>query len=114
MGGPCYLPWNFETKHKPSNSELKNAINKLNKNWPSEENAVFNATKPYTFTGKKGRCLVCLAEETYTPPWGTWNSLSSDNSKRRAFTDYRKKINEIIKPLVVDHITFITAIKKAS
>src|SRR5215831_14752407 len=58
--------------------------------------------------GKKARRLVIYAEGIAIPPWGGWTYLSSDESKRRTFTQFRRAVNAALAPHQVDHIEFIT------
>ena len=61
---------------------------------------------PFLFAGAKGRNLVVVVEPGHTPPWGTWTTLSAVESERRTFTLFRKRVNEVIAPHEVDHVTF--------
>jgi len=67
-------------------------------------------TRPLAFTGKKARRLVICVEDTAIAPWGGWTCLSSDESKRRSFTQFRRAVNDAIAPHEVDHIEFITSV----
>ena len=63
-------------------------------------------TEPYMFSGRKRRRLVVLVRGAGTPPWGTWRSLSPVEAERRAFTEFRRRVNEIVAPHGVDHVEF--------
>jgi hypothetical protein len=54
-----------------------------------------------SFTGKKKRRLLVFADPQITPPWGSWFALAS-GAQRRAFTQFRKAVNDAISPLHVD------------
>jgi len=107
LGGPMYLPWDYTSKIRPSAEELEDALAKLIVNWANIIGKNFySVTEPIGFTGDKRRRLLVLVTTTENPPWGTWFSLAH-GEKRRSFTDFRKKINETINPLMVDHVDFI-------
>lgn len=50
--------------------------------------------------------LVVLVRGPGTPPWGSWQALSPVEAERRTFTEFRKRVNEIITPHGVDHVEF--------
>lgn len=104
--GRHYLPWNYDSKKIPSDEEVDSALNKLQQNWDFvAEKGLSEITKPLKFTGKKKRRLLVSADFNYNPPWGNWESLNPDES-RRSFTRLRKAVNDMISPLMVDHIDF--------
>ena len=106
-GGPMCRDWDFETKDRPSTEQLKNCMVMLTENWHKivgEELAPI--TCPVAFTGKKARRLLVFADENCEAPWGGWNSRSSEESKRRTFTRFRRSINKAVKPHEVDHVDF--------
>lgn len=106
LGGPMYLQWRSEPAAKPANDAANDALNKLSANWAmiSPELAAF--TKPSRFTGTKmRRLLVTVLQGAPSPPWGRWDRLANDQS-RREFTELRKRVNLTIAPLEIDHIDF--------
>jgi hypothetical protein len=87
--------------------EYQAAFAKLRAGWPEAIGASLAAiTEPYMFSGRKRRRLVVLVRGSATPPWGTWQSLSSIEAERRTFTEFRKRVNELIAPHGVDHVEF--------
>jgi hypothetical protein len=109
MGGPCYRPWDFEAKVRPSEDELAKHLEYLSVHWADIAGlALSTVTCPIAFTGKKARRLLMQAEDTATPPWGGWSHRSSDEAMRRMFTRFRSAVNKAIRPHEVDHIEFIT------
>lgn len=87
--------------------EYQAALSKLRAGWAEaigEELAAI--TEPYMFSGRKRRRLVVLVRGDGTPPWGTWQSLSAVEAERRTFTEFRKRVNELIAPHGVDHVEF--------
>lgn len=106
MGGPMFLDWNFEPRDTPTEEQVKHAIKLLKEHWAEIiGNELGSVTSPANFTGKRKRRLLVLANNTYTPPWGTWFELHNDE-RRRAFTHFRRAINSAIVPLHVDHVEF--------
>lgn len=98
--------WRSEPAAKPANDAANAALNKLSANWAmiSPELAAF--TKPSRFTGTKmRRLLVTVLQGAPSPPWGRWDRLANDQS-RRQFTELRKRVNLLIAPLEIDHIDF--------
>lgn len=108
MGGPCYRPWDFEAKVRPSNGELAHYLEYLFAHWSNIAGSVLSAvTLPLKFTGKKARRLLVQADGTAIPPWGGWSHRSSEEAERRTFTHFRNAVNQAIAPHEVDHIEFI-------
>jgi hypothetical protein len=108
FGGPCYRPWDFEAKERPSREDIATRLESLSAQWADIAGPNLGAaTRPLAFTGKKARRLVVSAEETAVSPWGDWTRLSSDESKRRTFTRFRRAVNAALAPHEVDHIDFI-------
>lgn len=107
LGGPMHHPWDFETKQKPGQQVLDTGLLRLRENWPDLAIGFATGTHPVGFSGNKARKLVVAVSEQVLPPWGTWDSLSNDEAKRRTFTAFRKAINEILHPHEVDHIDFV-------
>jgi hypothetical protein len=50
--------------------------------------------------------LLVSANFATNPPWGTWSKKSA-GEKGKAFTMFRRDINEAISPMEIDHIDFI-------
>jgi hypothetical protein len=114
MGGPCYRPWDFEAKVRPTNEELAKHLEYLSSHWAEiAGSALSTVTRPVAFTGKKARRLLASAEATAAPPWGGWTDRSSNEAKRRTFTRFRAAVNRAITPHEVDHIDFITNVEQA-
>jgi len=106
-----YTPFYHEMKHhpkayKPTKEEIQHALTELAKKWNELLDEEFSInTKPISFSGEKFRSLLVTYQSDYLPPWGSWTNHLS-NGKPSKFTELRRKVNEIIKPLVVDHIIF--------
>ena len=107
LGGPMYRSWDYSSKARPENEALSQAMQRLVNQWSFLAGGFSSHSRPLGFTGAKGRRLVVGVSSDDLPPWGTWDSLSTIESKRRTFTDFRQAVNRAIKPLEVDHIDFI-------
>ena len=106
LGGPMYLPWRFDSVARPSEQSVRAAFEALLNNWVSIAGELALFTQPSRFTGAKMRRLVVsVSQSAASPPWGQWNRLANDES-RRAFTELRRKVNTTIAPLEIDHIDF--------
>jgi hypothetical protein len=105
----AFRPYEFHTfdkKYKPTPDEIKAALQNLKKNWVSLFEEDFgNNTTPFSFSGKKSRSLLVSYKTNYLPPWGSWTNHLA-NGRPSKFTELRIKVNEIIKPVRVDHIIF--------
>jgi hypothetical protein len=102
LGGPTYCPWDFTSKTRPSEAEVGQALSVLTDGWCSIVGPpLASVTCPLSFTGKKKRRLLVFADPQITPPWGSWFALAS-GAQRRAFTQFRKAVNDAISPLHVD------------
>ncbi len=107
-GGPMLLPWRFEPAEKPSDEAAHAALALLVEQWPRIAGELAPHTKPVAITGEKMRRLVVAVSGTSPrPPWGNWDRLAEDES-RRAFTQFRRAINSVVAPLEIDHIDFHT------
>jgi hypothetical protein len=104
-----FRPYEFHTfdkKYKPTLDEIKTAVQNLEKNWETIWDVEFGInTKPILFSGKKSRSLLVSYKSNYSPPWGSWTNHLA-NGRPSKFTELRLKVNEIIKPVMVDHIIF--------
>lgn len=106
-----YTPFYHEMKHhpkacKPTREEVQKALVELTNNWNEILSDEFSRnTKPISFSGDKCRRLLVSYQSGYLPPWGSWTNYLA-NGKPSKFTELRSKVNELIKPLVVDHIVF--------
>jgi hypothetical protein len=110
MGGPCYRPWDLDSKQRPAPEDLARHLDSLSACWTDIAGPALTAiTRPVAFTGKKGRRLLVHAEETARPPWGGWSHLSGEEAQRRTFTRFRSAINQAIAPHEVDHVDFVAA-----
>jgi len=108
MGGPMYSAWNSEPRTAPGKVDLENALKMLTSTWAEIIGKDYsNTSMPHRFTGAKKRRLVVSVKANTKAPWGEWTSLRNDES-RRVFREFRKKVNDAIKPLEVDHIDFET------
>jgi len=108
LGGPIYLPWDYEEKPRPTQKDIEQYLSTLSLNWKTIVGEdLFSITKPFMFTGKKGRQLLVYYRCGFSPPWGGWSQLSEIESERRTFTDFRAAINKAISPHEVDHIEFV-------
>jgi len=109
MGGPCYRPWDFERKVRPSAEQLAKHFEYLRVHWADIVGSTLSSvTSPVAFTGKKARRLLVRADGAATPSWGGWSHRSSDETMRRTFTHFRSAVNKEIAPHEVDHIEFVT------
>ena len=107
IGGPMFLPWRFTAARKPTAAEVRAAEDLLRRDWENVAGLLLaRITTPLGFTGRKKRRLLVEAHFSSPAPWGTWNTLSSDE-RRREFTQLRFAVNEAVAPLEVDHIDFI-------
>jgi hypothetical protein len=104
-----FRPYEFHTfdkKYKPTKEEINTALQSLERNWETLFEADFGKnTKPVSFSGNKSRSLLVKYKPSYLPPWGSWTNHLA-NGRPSKFTDLRSKVNEIIKPVMVDHIIF--------
>ena len=106
-GVPDYLLFDRQPKNKPTAEEYKAAFAKLRARWDYVAGPdLTGATAPFVFAGKKRRNLVVTVVAGLEAPWGTWTDLSHEEAKRRTFTEFRKRVNEVIAPHKVDHVTF--------
>lgn len=107
--GPAYEWKHFEPKELPTPEVLDESLDVLSKSWPKIAGEELSAvTRPIAFAGKKRRRLMVHVKpgSEYQPPWGTWDQLSQDKSKRQMFTELRTSVNKAIVPHEVDHIDF--------
>ncbi len=104
-GGPMHRSWDTECRKRPSRQQLGEWMSILSSRWGEIAGAeLARVTRPLSLTGRKARRLVVRAEETYTPPWGSWSRLSDIESQRRTFRRLRAAINREIAPHAVDHV----------
>ncbi|MDO8684699.1 MAG: DciA family protein [Armatimonadota bacterium] len=107
MGGPMYLLWSFTPKTKPLKVEVDNAFGLLRDHWGEIVGTeLAQITRPLRLTGRKYRRLLVQADANVVPTWGSWSTLHCDE-RRRSFTQFRRAVNEAIKPLYVDHVDFV-------
>lgn len=106
-----YTPFYHEMKHhpkanKPTKDEVHHALAILINKWQELLGDEFSRnTKPVSFSGDKYRSLLVSYQSGYLPPWGSWTNHLA-NGKPSKFTELRSSVNELIKPLAVDHIIF--------
>ncbi len=106
LGGPMYLNWDFTRKARPTDEAENKALTILLSGWTNiVGKQIAPLTKPLQFTGKKKRRLLVAALKSASPPWGGWDYLAPNDS-RRSFTQLRQDINDAIKPIMIDHIDF--------
>ncbi len=106
-----YTPFHHEMNHhpkayKPTKKEVQHALVELTNKWREllgEEFAM--NTKPVSFSGDKYRRFLVSYQTGYLPPWGSWTNHLA-NGRPSKFTELRSKVNELIKPLAIDHIIF--------
>jgi hypothetical protein len=106
-------PWphgaNTEPRERPSPEELREHLESLSSRWPEVVGVeLATATRPESFTGRKARRLVVVADGDASPPWGSWSELSVNEVERMEFTRFRSAVNAAIAPHEVDHIDFVT------
>ncbi len=106
MGGPLRRPWDYEQKKRPRFEDSHEMLSTLKANWEEIGGSISLFTSPKRFSGNKLRRLVVSVTGEGNPPWGNWDNRSSDEEKRRSFTFFRKRINDAIKPMEVDHVSF--------
>jgi hypothetical protein len=100
-GEQCHEP-----KAAPTDEDLSRYLGHLQSHWQEIVGAELAAhTRPIKFTGGKKRQLVVRADPSYLPAWGMWSCFTGEGD-RRAFTEFRKRINEAIAPHGVDHVVF--------
>jgi len=108
MGGPMYRSCDYNEKDCPSSKLIQKSLELLLDRWPViAGKELSKITRPLKFTGSKARRLLVQYESGTLPPWGGWECLSKDESKRRSFTQLRAAVNEAIAPHGVDHIGFV-------
>jgi hypothetical protein len=101
-----YRPDRYAIRERPSSEAIADALRLLKRDWPVIAGPELAAVcEPDSITGTKGRRLVVVVFREHNPPWGSWHSLSS-GPQRQTFTAFRKRINDAISPVYVDHIDF--------
>lgn len=104
---PEFGEQNHEPKIRPSKEAVAAALKTLQAQWAEVVgHKISSHTRPHRFTGSKLRRLVVIADENYSPPWGSWYFIEKNP---RTFTAFRKSINAAISPLEVDTVTFTSA-----
>ena len=106
--GPMYLPWNFDKKSTISNSDKLKLLSKIKDEWHViAGDILYKHTLPCSITGKKSRRLLVKYEnDLFIPPWGSWVALPKNKELRYTFTMFRKRLNDVIAPYVIDHVDF--------
>lgn len=94
-----------ERKVKPTKEALAAALATLKLRWPQIVGDLSQVCRPNKFSGRKSRRLVVSANPAANPPWGSWYSAKSDP---RAFSSFRRAVNQAIAPLEVDDVSFVT------
>lgn len=101
-----YQYYTYDAKYKPTKEEIRTALHLLERKWIDIlENNFGENTRPVKFSGRKSRCLMVTYNDSYSPPWGSWTNHLA-NGRPSKFSELRIKVNEIIKPVAVDHIIF--------
>ena len=100
--------YNTEPREVPSEESVEKAMRTLTEKWSEIVGKEIAAiTAPIRISGPKKRRLIVAADETATPPWGSWTTLSySSRNQKEAFTLFRVAINKAIAPICVDHVDF--------
>ena len=107
-----YRPDRLAVRERPSAEALATALEVLKSNWQTIAGEELSAAcKPISITGRKGRRLLVRVHREFAPPWGTWNNLSA-GPEREGFTTLRKRINDAIVPVYVDHVDFDVGVAK--
>jgi hypothetical protein len=102
---PC---WNTQQRLKPNDLEVRDSLILLKSQWEIIAGVPLAAlTKPIEFTGRKSRRLLVSVVKDGLPEWGTWVSVRSNP---RAFSDFRRRINDAIYPMEIDHVDFVNCI----
>ncbi len=71
LGGPCYRPWDFEAKVRPTKEELVKYLEYLSAHWGEIAGSdLSTVTRPVAFTGKKARRLLVQAGGAASPTVG--------------------------------------------
>jgi hypothetical protein len=100
-----YRPDRYDEKERPSDGALAQAMSVLKHDWlkiAGEELAdVCNPTK---ITGQKKRRLLVTVTKEHKPSWGSWNSTFGPERER--FSEFRRRVNDAIAPVHVDHVDF--------
>ena len=100
--GPQFHP----RSERPSDEAIDQALTHLQQNWTSVAGSILSElTSPIKFTGGKARRLLVAVIKDGNPPWGHWESFSI-NGDKQAFSAFRRRINDAIEPLHVDHVDF--------
>jgi hypothetical protein len=106
FGAPMYLPWKYEPEPVPVAANVETALMRLIEIWGDVAGELSGHTRPNRITGAKARRLVVLVSPSaLPPPWGDWEKLLQDES-RRTFTKLRQAINAAIAPVEIDHVEF--------
>ena len=101
-----YRPDRYVVRERPSSEALATALEALRRDWQSIAGAELAAVcEPTCFTGAKSRRLLITVHAEHVPSWGTWHTLST-GPERETFTTFRKRVNDVIFPVHVDHIDF--------
>jgi hypothetical protein len=96
----------YTVRERPSPELLSGALRLLKRDWCAIAGSELAAVcAPHSITGNKGRRLLVTVFRENNPTWGTWHSLSV-GPQRQTFTAFRKRINDAISPLNVDHVDF--------
>jgi hypothetical protein len=101
-----YRPDRYVVRERPSADALTHALRLLKRDWHTIAGSeLASVCEPDSFTGAKARRLLVTVFRKHTPPWGTWSSLPA-GPQRETFTALRKRINDAITPVYVDHVDF--------
>ena len=108
-----YGPQIHPPAERPAEPELLAAMDRLRATWPSVAGSeLAEVCSPVEFSGHKARRLVVAVTSDARPPWGDWTYFPSGGD-RRSFTDFRRRINDTIAPIHVDHVDFIQRSRSA-
>lgn len=102
-----YRPDRYAVRDRASDDAVKSALHLLKSDWQTIAGSeLASMCQPIKFTGKKARRLLVHIRSDRQPPWGTWTSLTC-GPERATFAAFRRRVNEAISPLSVDHIDFV-------
>lgn len=102
-----YRPDRYVCRERPSDEAIDAAMQLLKRDWRTiAGDALAEVCHPTKFTGRKRRrLLVLVTQQQQQPPWGSWHTLAQ-GAERRAFSDFRCRVNNAVAPVHVDHIDF--------
>ena len=95
----------YVERERPSDEALQQAMSLLKHDWPKIAGEELSPVcEPTNITGKKRRRLLVTVTKEHKPSWGSWDSIFG--TERATFSAFRRRINDAIAPVHVDHIDF--------